>query len=53
MGGRKLVWQRLAGVEYALSVMELFKTQENKVLIEGDNGVVEGEKRLGARDFNV
>ena len=25
----------------------LFKTQESKVLVEGENGVVEGEKRLG------
>ena len=32
MGGRRLVWQRLAGVGYALSVMSLFKTRTNKVL---------------------
>ena len=36
MGGRRLVWQRLAGVEYALSVMSCFKSQESKVLVEGE-----------------
>lgn len=29
----------------------LFHTQEGKVLVEGENGVVEGVKRLGARDY--